>query len=1049
VLAVAAVALVLAALSARPAAQTAGVWASSPTLCGHGASPSVLRGRAPSRTRRQAETSLSRLMQKKEAIERAKAEKREGIRRQKQQAEEEKAEAVVLPPSPVLYECSSTSKRLYRQTMTPGHLVQRKWVQKGKDQGYVSVPFASAVKSVLPDPNTNVCLIGRRESSDLVARGWQKVLDDSLPTFDISGVAEAPSDLDPMEPAWETPLDEPLPSDDELRALARVPGMLEHMQKRFRRDAEELAYRSSKYRETPEAKVFRAVVGGLPAELLGEEFRELVRSTIRETLQVLWTLHMSTNATKMRWRLACTDGEPDPEGGDEPTQLRAYFILAGEGLDFVPSQFVEKDKLSATNLLDTEQLRRMSSEDWASSVAAPGSNTSEVLKRVPAGWTTYLKGNSWPGMQGKGATYRLKQTGKRLFIQADFLEGPKPTSNEQEQNTGTKGSEEEQGSREVPKTLLWLGPIAGVVTGLFELARKSPPFVFGQQRRREIDEVLRALQRAPARNLDAEMSISRFEERLWMDFADADEAPVVLVVGGQSQTGKVISRKLVTSGYHVVLLQPQAGGKGGARVERLLPQGTVLAKAQVDPISKGARGEEVSFDNIPDALYNAVAGIDKLVICNCDQETNPSKRLTTQFLTDVLACWQLYRFDFADKQRAYSTKVRLFNFDRETDFELWDLERQRPSDLCYGRQRCGWTRNSYGEALFIGQFFDPIGQAQLKSPRLRLNFKRFSGLVVSVYNQAVSNKYSWFLRMSDFEETRLQYEFDFECEASTSNTVRMPFNAFRPVRADGVPLPEGEVGYEPLRREDVVQMGVTVRTEGKVRPYGIDGRLNYFSLAIFSIKVFRRQGEPQVIYLGRQQDLPSFGAEEGAEEGEEEEEEEEMIFSGDDLDETFLDLQKAEEEAEAEIAELVRDQPLPEPKAGEDDDEMEFFEGRPKSPAQAVVQSGLAYTAVHVNGLNDHPGGRYAVSVHQASVHDAPLSNSFSKIGTIARGDVAELAVSALVEPKCVNAEIAAGESPRGQTVGQKPAGLNPTFEIRSTLQEDVKAYMKQLTPNT
>lgn len=998
---------------------------------------------------------MARLMEQKETLEKDKVERRRRKWRDEQEKaqEEEEQPAVELPPSPILHKWPVMFKRLGRQQSQPGHLVQRKWLQKGKDQGYVSVPFTSAVKSVLPDPSVNICLIGRRERSDIISRQWQEVVDD-LPVFDVSGEVEAPSDLDPIEPPWETPLDEELPSDDEIRATMREPGMLEYMKERFSRDPEELAYRSNKYRDALEAKLLRTMVAGLPAELLDEDYREKVRNTATETLKLLWSIYIGTNATRMRWRFACTEGAPqEQELEDQPAGLRAYFILAGEGLDFVPSQFVDQDRISTMNLLSEEQQNRMSSEDWASSVAAADANVSEVLKRVPPGWTTYLKGDKWPGMKGKGATYRLRQTGKRLFIQADFVKGPPKTASasggQEDEESDTKAGDDEADGPQVPKTLLWLGPLAGVVAGLFEIARKSPPFVFGQQRRREIDEVLRAIQRVPERNVDVDTSISKFEQRLWMDFGDADEAPVVLVVGGQSETGKVISRKLISSGYHVVLLRVGEPGTGGARVERLLPQGAVLASAKVDPVAD--MGEEVYYQNIPDALYDAVAGIDKLVICNCDKETNPANRLDAQFVKNVLACWQMYRSDFSDRQRAYTTKVRLFNFERETDFELWDLERFRPSDVCYGRQRGGWTRNSFGTGLFIGQFYEAIGQAQLKSPRLKLNFKRFSGLLVNIYNQAVDNKYAWFLRTSDFEETRLQYEFDFECEASSWHTVRMPFNAFRPVRADGVPLPEDEVGHQPLRREDVVQMGIVVRTEGKARPYGIDGRLNYFSLAINNIQVFRRQAEPQVIYLGRQEDIPGRRVEEVVEEAPEEEDDfEEMFFSGDSvLDESLIRARETEEEeVAAEIAELVKDQPMPEPQPSQENEDMEFVEGKPKTPVQAVIESGLAYTAVHIKGMNDHPGGRFPVSVHQADVSDPPLSNRFGNMGTISRGDAAELVVSSLVEPMCVNAEMGAGESPRAN---QPSSGSEapPTFKISSTMQEDVKAYMKQLTPNT
>jgi len=524
-----------------------------------------------------------------------------------------------------------------------------------------------------------------------------------------------------------------------------------------------------------------------------------------------------------------------------------------------------------------------------------------------------------------------------------------------------------------------------------------------------------------------------------MDFGDADEAPVVLVVGSQGETGRVISRKLVTSGYHVVLLKTDEGVTNPERKQKLLAQGAVLTSA-----SAAFTDEPTSNSNITDDLYDAVAGIDKLVICACDNETSKAaERLSGQIVKNVLACWQIYRYEFAERQRSYSSKVQLFNFSRETDFELWGVERQRPSDLSYGNQRVGWTVNSDEKALFLGQFFEDYCQAALKSPKLKLNFRRFSGLMIKVYNQAVSNTYSWFLRTSDFEETRLQYEYTFECNASSWHTVRMPFNAFKLVRADGVQVPKEEADQRPLRREDVVQIGIVVRTNGVLRPPDDRGRLNYFSLAIDYLKVFRTQAEPQVVFLGRDEDSGAFAQNQAEEAAEKEDEAVTEAKVNEELDRV-----QAEERAAAEIDELVS--PPPKEVSDTDDDlEVELSSSK-ASPMQAVVESGLAYTIIKVNGLNEHPGGKFPVCVRQAPLLEPPLSTNESDLGSISRGDAAELVVSALTEPACVNTELAAGEPARGEEGKARVEGdlLTPTFEIGSTMNEDVKAYLRQLTPN-
>lgn len=984
-----------------------------------------------------------------EAIEEERKMKRERL---KLETERKKEIEDNLPDSPVFYQWPLLHQRLSRMpSSNPGHLIQRRWASKGKDQGYVSLPFSAAVKSVLPKPGVNLVLVGRRDYSDALAKAWQKVSAD-LPLFDISGVADAPYDFDPMEPPWSTPLDE-LPTDDEMREITEQPYVLEHMSTRFRRPEEELQ-RRIRFHPEQEARILRTIVAGLPAEMLTEDFRRMVRTTSYHLLQTLGVVQISTKATKLRWRFACTDGDPDDELGSRSSdiKMRAYFVFSGEGVDFVPSKFVQMDRAKATSMLDSEQLTRMSSEDWATSVAAKNIKSEEILKRVPAGWTTLLKGDKWSNTEGSGATFRLKQQGKRVFLQVDLVESkrsrkPSVVGTEEE---GDAGGEEEEQEEEVPSNLIWLGPLAGAAAGLYSLLRKTPPFTVGAQSRQNVNEVLRALQRqgTPMRSGAAAIAAREIEQRLWMDFADAEEAPVVLVVGGQTETGKVICRKLITSGYHVVLLKPGTEGEENPRLEKLLPQGAVLASAKVachDMLLHVCNRE------IPDDLYSAVSGIDKLVVCNCDKESQ--SRWHGALVRNVLSCWQMYRYDFADRQRSYSSKVRLFNFERDTDFGLWGLEQQKQTDVNYGNQCAGWTRGVRNEAIFIGNFFDDIAQTLLKSPILKLNFKRFSGLILNCFNLDCVNTYSMVLRMGDFEETRVHYEFEFELEAHKFQTVRMPFNAFKPVRCDGVALPEGEEKV-PLRREEVVQMGIVVRSGGTLRPNANGHGPGFHGLIIRTIQAFRRQAEPQVVYLGRDED---FGAEEFADDEEAEEEEvQDLNFSADDMlsDADELLWKKAEEEAAAEIDELM-DEPVarkPEPTPEEDNEDFEE-EGRGaterccKPAVECVLHSGMAYTVIHINGLNDHPGGRFPVSVYEVPVTEAPLSRSFNNIGTISRGDAAELVVSAISEPQCVNSEMAAGESPRGSGAAEKGTP-KASFEINSTTQENVKAYMKQVTPN-
>lgn len=356
--------------------------------------------------------------------------------------------------------------------------------------------------------------------------------------------------------------------------------------------------------------------------------------------------------------------------------------------------------------------------------------------------------------------------------------------------------------------------------------------------------------------------------------------------------------------------------------------------------------------------------------------------------------------------------------------------------------------------MFAGQFAEEVGQICLKSPVLKLNLQRFSGVVFRSYNQAYDNKYFFFIRTSDFEETRIQYECPFEDKASTWQMHRLPFSAFTPRRCDGSELPQEIIDEMPLRRDDIIQLGILVRTPEENVFYE-NGMYNPFRLHLEYLKVFRTQAEPQVVYLGSTKHLNEIkGQQQSADEDVDEEDIlGKEIFIDSDFEETWEKMQEAEREAEQEV-QAVTDGRTIQPLAGDPDMGMEQVEKGHRIPVNAVLASGLACTIVWVNKLNEHPGGKFPIAVRQADINEKPLSASGEGLGGISRGDAAELVVSALLEPSCMNAEFAAGEKLAEGSVLAKAEGedefavLPPTFEISSTLQENVADYLKQLTPN-
>eukprot|EP00929_Paragymnodinium_shiwhaense_P000323 TRINITY_DN100568_c0_g1_i1.p1 TRINITY_DN100568_c0_g1~~TRINITY_DN100568_c0_g1_i1.p1 ORF type:complete len:1148 (+),score=387.92 TRINITY_DN100568_c0_g1_i1:110-3553(+) len=966
--------------------------------------------------------------------------------------------------TPVMYKLPQQFRRLIRQGKGPGHVVQRRWLKKGKNNGYVSVPFVSAVRDAMrPQADVSICLVGRRETEEKVKKQWTEVLDE-LPLFDISGEVSAPGDLDPMEPPWNTKL-ERLPELDEMKSTLQDKQLREQMEEKFLRSFGEL-------KNATDAKLLREVVKGLPQELIeNEDVTELVRLTVWELLKLLWTAYSVTNSPRLLWRFACTDSDieldPSQAIAAKPFGLRGYFVMAGQGLEFVPPQFVDPAKLKAERSLSGEQVARMGSQDWAKAVTVPNCNITAALKKVPAGWTTLLKGDTWEDMTGAGAAYRLPQSGRRIFLQVD-AEAPKPEPLLQDSLPGSEGAQQGEAASEGSSngmlgTALAAAGLGAALTGAFKAVKQSAPWQAGLKARKQTDQLLRALKREPDPEAlrMVEEQLGTFDTNAWRaDFGPTGEAPTVLVIGGQSQTGRIITRKLVIRGFHVIVLKESSKGVP-SKVVKLVNTGASLTSATMEH-----HEEPVYNRHLPRDLYDAVAGADKIIVCDCDEESKTP--VTWKVVKNILAGWQMYRLDFAESQRAYTSKVCVFNFDRDSDFDLWSVERDNPSDVCFGQQHIAWNRNSMGGALFIGGFMEDYGQALIKSPVLKLNLAKFTGLMIRVYNQAVGNtarsrRYSFFLRTSHFEDTRIQYEFDFECKPSSWSHIRMPFHGFRAARADGEELDPIEIDDAgPLDRADVQQMGIIVRTVGEdVVDEDIDEldpfsffRKHSFSLQIKSVRALRVQKEPQVVHLGKE-------TLEHVEEEEEEEDEEFFMSLNDDIDyEALKRMQEAEEEAEQEIDELVGEELAAEmdedPRNAENVEGEMTFESdlkKVKTTAQAVIESGLAYTLIKVNGLNAHPSGRFPMSIHQASVERPPLSVASNELGKISRGDAAELVVSSLLEPNCVNTEISAGEPLRGghhaegeeQPVSSK---FSAELSMKCTVQESVRDYLKKLVPN-
>mmetsp|Transcript_40479 Transcript_40479/g.90791 ORF Transcript_40479/g.90791 Transcript_40479/m.90791 type:complete len:1106 (+) Transcript_40479:42-3359(+) len=1016
---------------------------------------------------------------------------------QEEQAGEEnnkKASWTLWDSPPRIFSWVKGYKKLLRQKQlqVPGHLKQRQWRQKGRKDGYVIVPFPFAARSIVPDPEIPICLVGRRERQRNFLNMWQAQFDDLL-AFDIQGTV-TPEHLDPIEPPVDWPLDKRLPSKNEIYEQVLHPARVGDY---YRRKDTEVRTLVKKLKQSGgnggvnPARLLQSVVSRLPKELLTEENQPLIRSSVEELLGLLWTVHSACGglSERFRWRFACIDNEDADEeetkGTDAASPLTAIFVVAGDGVEFIPKPFVDEKREAREVGLTQSQLDSLSSEDWVQIEAKSKTNVTEALRRMPAGWTVLLKGDEWYGGKkgSRSAVWRMPSRGKRLIMQVEVLgkeavkvaEPEVPTFSEIREGSThksdlvTTGKEllfmqsavagsietmpptlpamvQEEATEEEGSVLDGLGPLAAIVAAVLAVLRKSAPYRFGQERRREYRSFIRSLQRLEDTSMNAMEATQELEQKLWMDFSDAAEAPVVLLIGGLTETGKVLSRKLILKGYHVVLLEDvgKRRRKYKWKIRRSVgrdTQGGIVAAVRAN--TQDIEWMTNYHDDVPEDLYNAVAGVDKMIICACDKDSKDNKSPTYSQLRGILAAWKEYRKDFSECNRSQASTLTLFSFKDEVSRSLWAVETRNPSDSCYGAQYAVWERNRYtgNAAMFQGVFFEEIAQATLLSPTLRLNFKSFSALMLSVYSfpddGETSTTFSFILRTEDFDSTRVQYEFEFTV-GEGYQTVRMPFVAFKAVRADGVEVPANEA--QPLERTSLTQLGVVKRNSRRVS-YDETSRRNRgerFNLDILRIGVSKTQVEPDVIYMGPLADgQDAVDLEEAADEMEEEEEP--MSYK-----EQYEAMLAAEKAAEEELESVM---------AMADMSATAGLEVRRRSrkgvdPKKALIDSGLVYTILHMNGVNNHPGGKYPLTMSQLPVDAAPLSGHkcIPHAKFISRGDATELAMSSLTEPACRNAEVFIGELSTKATSSDSDMG--PFHEMGPTSQDDVGSYLKKLSPS-
>ncbi|KAL4450724.1 hypothetical protein ABPG77_001080 [Micractinium sp. CCAP 211/92] len=379
------------------------------------------------------------------------------------------------------------------------------------------------------------------------------------------------------------------------------------------------------------------------------------------------------------------------------------------------------------------------------------------------------------------------------------------------------------------------------------------PVTMGRKSREVFDDVWTQLQRIgnPTRSSQVADTFTTLVDVPEYESPDAPST-TVLVTGATGRVGRVLVRKLLLRGYKVrALVRTRRDGSAAA--------GPAASSGEADSDSGASgSGEAEAFPQSVEIVYGdlgdyqacraAVEGVDKIVCCSGARSTITAdlNRVEEQGVANLARA-------FLDAQNARArregrlaptSKRELADFKREEHHEAWDIVavgppqaeeeprskgRRRAVERARARDSAECYINEDDNLVFEGAVYSRGGIAEVGAP-LQLpegeSLEGADGLVLRV--RADEHAYTCVLRVAGGAlytnrfGTRVGY-----------NTLRLPFNTFRPVNADDPPLRPEEVEYIGLRFEPRIKVLEQVTEPGQSM---FDTSANRFRLEVDWIK---------------------------------------------------------------------------------------------------------------------------------------------------------------------------------------------------------------------
>lgn len=315
------------------------------------------------------------------------------------------------------------------------------------------------------------------------------------------------------------------------------------------------------------------------------------------------------------------------------------------------------------------------------------------------------------------------------------------------------------------------------------------------------------------------------------------------------------------------------------------------------------------------------------------------------------------------------------------------------------QSQCNWIKNKFDHGVFVGKVPTTSASGSIEAAVVSSRLcsrdepdsgidlsKGFAGFVCRAC--ADGGNYEAFVRTGLYESAGVEYICDFSTSSKRTKrgnwsknkftTIRLAFENFKPVLRKEMGRQQATV--PPFKGKDIRQLGFRYRADSnkgnQASKRSNEGKWSSFYLALCYIKVYRSQPEPEFVYLSDARIPPAAHSM--------------MIHHEARRIVAFSDVSSQTENVYATIldeAEMKRASKGRMNRSGEET----YYKYRGE---ETLKNSGLSYAIIRVSGYNESPAG-------ESSTIDLQASND--GVTPVSRADVAQVCVSALLDPNALN----------------------------------------------